>query len=220
MLRGSTDVAALLRLVTAWPDAIIRILPSLHAKVYIADSVLAIVTSANLTHSGLTKNLEYGVKLSNRSAVARIKQDILDYGSLGSPVSLSQLSTFARTVEDLKETASKAERSLSGALRRQFEERLASAELEVLKVRAAGRSPHAIFSDAVAYLLGRGPMTTEEIHSGIKQIHPDLCDDTVERIIDGKRFGKKWKHAVRTAQQHLKQQERVFLRDGKWQLAK
>jgi hypothetical protein len=45
----------------------------------------------------------------------------------------------------------------------------------------------------------------------------DLCDNTVDRVIDGKRFGKKWKHAVRSAQQHLKRQQKILLLDGVWQ---
>ena len=49
-----------------------------------------------------------------------------------------------------------------------------------------------------------GPMATSVLHPLISEIHPDLCDDTLDRVIDGRRYGKKWKHAVRTAQAHLK----------------
>jgi hypothetical protein len=52
----------------------------------------------------------------------------------------------------------------------------------------------------------------------IENIHPDLCDNTVDRVIDGKRFGKKWKHAVRTAQQQLKREGLVALSGGRWLL--
>jgi hypothetical protein len=62
-------------------------------------------------------------------------------------------------------------------------------------------------------------MTTEDIHPLIKAIHPDLCDDSVDRVIDGKRFGKKWKHAVRTAQQQLKKRGVVRYDDGLWRFA-
>jgi hypothetical protein len=47
-------------------------------------------------------------------------------------------------------------------------------------------------------------MTTEDIHMAVQQIHPDLCDDLLDRVIDGQRFGKLWKHQIRTSQQHLK----------------
>ena len=64
---------------------------------------------------------------------------------------------------------------------------------------------HAVFEKTILYLLKtRGPLETKSLHTLVSAIHPDLCDDSVERIIDGKTFGKKWKHAVRTAQQKLK----------------
>lgn len=66
--------------------------------------------------------------------------------------------------------------------------------------------------------LRAGPKTTEGIHEAVQAVHPDLCDDTVERVIDGKRFGKKWKHAVRTAQQHLKRRGLAEYKDGLWRL--
>lgn len=40
----------------------------------------------------------------------------------------------------------------------------------------------------------------------------------MDRVIDGKRFGKKWKHAVRTAQQKLKRDGLVHLAEDQWQL--
>ena len=61
-------------------------------------------------------------------------------------------------------------------------------------------------------------MSTEDLYSSIADLHPDLCDDSVDRVIDGKRFGKKWKHAVRTAQQQLKRKGIADLRQGKWSL--
>jgi hypothetical protein len=62
----------------------------------------------------------------------------------------------------------------------------------------------------------KGPTTTDDMHNDIQALHPDLCDDNVDRIIDGKRFGKKWKHAVRTAQQMLKKKGQIELSNGVW----
>jgi hypothetical protein len=59
-------------------------------------------------------------------------------------------------------------------------------------------------------------LMTVTLHDLIEQIHPDLCDNSVDRIIDGKRFGKKWKHAVRTAQQQLKRKGLVTIENGAW----
>jgi len=53
----------------------------------------------------------------------------------------------------------------------------------------------------------------------IQQMPPDLCDGTVDRVIDGTRFGKKWRHAVRTAQQQLKKRGTIALINGAWTLA-
>ena len=59
-------------------------------------------------------------------------------------------------------------------------------------------------------------MTTADLHGHICQIHPDLCDDE-NRIIEGENFGRKWKHAVRTAQQHLKRRSEIRRGgDGRW----
>jgi hypothetical protein len=62
-------------------------------------------------------------------------------------------------------------------------------------------------------------MSTVEINQAIKRIHPDLCDDTVDRVIDGQHFGKKWKHGVRTAQVFLRRRGDIRRESGKWQLA-
>ena len=78
---------------------------------------------------------------------------------------------------------------------------------------------HTVFADTIVYLLRRhGSLPTVAMHPLIERIHPDLCDNSVDRVIDGKRFGKKWKHAVRTAQQQLRKKGLVELVNGRWQL--
>jgi hypothetical protein len=47
-------------------------------------------------------------------------------------------------------------------------------------------------------------MTTTRLHEPIRLVHPDLCDDRVGRVIGRRHFGKRWKHAVRSAQQGLR----------------
>lgn len=80
---------------------------------------------------------------------------------------------------------------------------------------------HTVFGRTILYLLARyGPRTTIQLHPLVQAIHPDLCDDSVDRVIDGKRFGKKWKHAVRTAQQDLKKKGLVRLAEGRWMLVR
>jgi hypothetical protein len=45
-----------------------------------------------------------------------------------------------------------------------------------------------------------GPSSAGQRNPLLAPVHPDLCDDSIDRVKDGKRFGKKWKYAVRTAQ--------------------
>lgn len=66
--QGATDPAALQFLRSESGQLRLYHLPRLHAKVYVADSDRAIITSANLTASGLWHNCEYGVELSDRRA--------------------------------------------------------------------------------------------------------------------------------------------------------
>ena len=48
-LSGATDLDALAKLCEALPRCKLTHLPSLHAKVYVADQRMAIITSGNLT---------------------------------------------------------------------------------------------------------------------------------------------------------------------------
>jgi hypothetical protein len=216
ILSGATDVAALAAILECSESTEVRFLPSLHAKVYIADETSAVVTSANMTDSGLSRNLEYGVLFRDRGTVREIRADVLRYARLGSPARLSELQALARDAEELVPLQRRAERSARAALRRELARRRRAMETGILRARVAGRSAHAIFADAVLHLLQKGPMATDQIHHAIQRIHPDLCDDTVDRVIDGQHFGKKWKHAVRTAQAHLKKRGEIRLDGDTW----
>jgi len=218
MLSGATDVVAIASVADAFPQTEIRFLPSLHAKVYVADTTEAIVTSANMTDSGLQRNLEYGVRFTEASLVRRIQADILDYANLASPILKERLGVLAAITQDLRKTRDEAQRSLKRSLRREFERKLGEAEEEVIRARAAGRTCAAVFADAIRHILRHGPASTEQIHAGIRAIHPDFCDDTVDRIIDGEHYGKKWKHQVRSAQQYLKKYGEIQLVNRIWRL--
>lgn len=218
MLSGATDVSALASVLGAWPNTEVRFLPSLHAKVYIADENRAVVTSGNLTDAGLLRNFEYGIALDNTEIIRAIKSDVLHYAALGSPINQKQLSAFAEAVGELREMHKSAERSLRTRLHQELDQRLRAMDNEVLRVRAAGRTAHAIFAETIRYLLQKRPMKTTELNRAIQRIHPDLCDDTVDRVIDGQHFGKKWKHGVRMAQVFLRRRGDIVLEDGLWRL--
>jgi hypothetical protein len=218
MLCGATDPAALLALYEALPATTINFLPSLHAKVFVADERCAVITSSNLTDGGLWRNLEYGVSFADTTTVRRIREDILRYGSLGSPIGISQLRLFASITAQLREANRAAQRSVRRALQNEFDRRLIAADEEILRARTAGRTAHAIFADAILFLLRNGPMRTIDIHRQIQQIHPDLCDDSVDRVIDGRHFGKLWKHEVRTAQVFLRRGNKIERDGSTWRM--
>jgi phosphatidylserine/phosphatidylglycerophosphate/cardiolipin synthase-like enzyme len=216
----STDPCALRLLGDHAANTVLRHLPGVHAKVYIADEDVAIVTSANLTAAGLYRNFEYGVELRSDPLTGGIKRDVLEYGALGADVPPDQLEVYCHAAEELHSLFDEQRRSIRREIRRRFEESFRDAEDRLIRLRLAGGPIHTVFARTIEYLLrSHGPMTTENMHPMIKMIHPDLCDDSVDRVIDGKRFGKKWKHAVRTAQQQLKKRGVVCYEDGLWRLA-
>jgi hypothetical protein len=218
-LSGATDVKAVAKLVTACPNARLFFLPSLHAKVYIADERAAVVTSANFTDSGWLRNIEYGVGTHDPEKIREIRRNIADFSLLGSVVDAEQVQRLAIEVTDLRELRRRAERSIRGTLRRELARRMELHQEQVLRIRSAGRTAHAIFADTILFLLRHGPMSTRDMNPAIQRIHPDLCDDTIDRVIDGRHFGKKWKHAVRTSQVTLRRQGAIVLRDGLWTIA-
>ena len=61
-------------------------------------------------------------------------------------------------------------------------------------------------------------MSTVELHPKVQKLLPDLCDDSVELVIDGQHFGKRWKHAVRNAQQYLKLHGQIVFDGKRWSL--
>ena len=217
LLSGSLDIAALLHLTQAIPDSTVTYLPGLHAKVYVADSRAAVVTSANLTNRGLAGNREYGVLLRDPALVSAVRRDLLQYASLGNRVSSETLMALTQATQDLKATRRRADQSITARLRTEFERRVEATRLELLKARARNKTTHGIFCDTILYLLEKhGPLRTVEMHPLIQQIHPDLCDDSVDRVIDGVHFGKKWKHHVRNAQVFLRRKGVIAFDGQRW----
>jgi hypothetical protein len=214
---GSTDPEAVEAISKTLPNSEIFHLPRLHAKVYIADKSRSVVTSGNLTAGGLVYNFECGVSIADATESAALGAQIEDYSRLGAKILKEQLSACSTISRELKMIVGgqKSTRQYPVEATVRID---AIAEL-LLTRRLAGGPIHGIFSETVVYLLRRhGPMSTQNLHEWIAQIHPDLCDNNVDRIIDGKRFGKKWKHAVRTAQQHLKKNGLIRLDGQEWEL--
>ena len=216
LLNGSTDIEALATLSKQLPQFELVHLPSLHAKVYVADNRAAVVTSANLTRPGITANLEYGVSFTDGRLVREIRRDFEAYSSLGATVGADDIEVILQETKELKRAFTNAERSIRASAKRAFREKLEAAHVRLLRQRAKERTTHAILADTILFVLGRAPLRTIDLHPLIQQLHPDICDDSVDRVIDGVHFGKKWKHYVRTAQASLKRTGRISFDGERW----
>lgn len=217
--QGATNPHALRKLEAVISTFSVRHLPRLHAKVYVADGKRAIVTSGNLTAGGLALNYEYGVELANAPLVRTVRQDIIDYASLGADVSADELQSYCQAADRVRLAFRKEREGIAKSIKTEFAKLLRTAEDKLIKLRLAEGPIHTVFAKTILYLLSKhGALSTQHIHQLIREMHPDLCDDTVDRVIDGKRYGKKWKHAVRTAQQHLKGRGLVRLIGDQWSL--
>jgi hypothetical protein len=219
MLSGATDVSALIGLCEAIPRTNIRFLPTVHAKVYVADSSFAVVTSGNLTHSGLRRNLEYGIAVNDTNLVKLIRSQILDYREVGSSLNLVQLRVFEGIVNELAEYRGQLARSVKKELAKEFDSKLAEANKTILEARVEGLSAHASFAESILFILKNGPLTTKEMYPQIQAIHPDLCDDTIKLVIGGEEWSQaKWRHRVRHAQLALARQGRIIRKSNHWSL--
>lgn len=206
---SSTDIDALLYLSDCVRHVNIVHLPRLNAKVFIAPPSLAIVSSANFTNGGLSGNLEYGVLFDDKTTVEVIDTDIRAYARLGGALSSEQLNELKRCTGVLKVAIREDKRRLSAVIRAATTDIESEITERLILAQVCGKSPNAIFSDSILYLLTHGPLTTAELHEQIRNIHPDLCDDSKDRIIEGRHYGRLWKHQVRTAQAHLKAKQLI-----------
>jgi hypothetical protein len=214
---GSLEPAAVGDLYDAVAGAVLWHIPRLHAKVYVADHRRAIVTSGNLTAAALYRNLEYGVDIRDSRLVRTVIDQFALFQATGATVSRDQLANYVTAAAELQEEFVRVQRSASAAATRAFREAMRTAEDDLVRLRLAGGAMHTVFAQTIVFLLRtRGSMSTVQIHRYVQELHPDLCDDTVDRVIDGQHFGKKWKHAVRTAQQMLKKRGEVRYADGLW----
>jgi hypothetical protein len=220
VLSGALDIDALRLFAEALPNTSVVNLPRLHAKVYVADDDLAIVTSANLTPAGLDSNYEYGIGLTERAAVGRIRHDLEGYARVGNVLTSAVLRGLATAGQRLSKEYQELQRSAKAELRRSFARKLRSANLEFLRAQVGSRSANSLFSEAMIYVLSRGPLPTRDLHPGIQRLLQDLCDDSIELVINGERFGKRWKHGVRNAQQFLKRSGVITFDGRRWSLAR
>lgn len=216
-----TEPAALLELYKRFAQVKISSLGRLHAKVYLIDDRIGIITSANLTSGGLANNFEYGVLIDNEDIISAIREDMAYYYSLGNILDEELLKKVYIEANKLHEIRNKTRNIIRNTkLARLLNKNTNSLTIDLLKNRIkGGKTINAIFSDTVLYLLKKnGSLSTQEIHQLVQTIHSDICDDSIDRVINGQHFGKKWKHLLRGAQQTLKRGNLIYSKDKKWHL--
>jgi HKD family nuclease len=99
-IQGVCDLEAFEFLLDAGAE--VRVMRSeLHAKVYIADSATAIVTSANLTEAGLERNLECGLLIEGQ-AVQSIVQNFDFEWRRATPISPEDVQKAKGLIEGIK----------------------------------------------------------------------------------------------------------------------
>lgn len=216
VLSGSLDLDALELLIDSEPNAQVINLPRLHAKVYIADTSFALVTSANLTRPGMELNYEYGVGLDDPGSVKVVRDDLETYSRLGGAVTREVVSALRVAADGVREDYNKLKATAVKELRRKIGKALDAAENQFLKAHVGNRTAHSLFADAIRYCLSKHPASTREIHEHVRQLLPDLCDDSRDLVINGQHFGKKWKHVVRTAQVFLRRKGVIKLIGKEW----
>ena len=218
IINRSNEPSALLELYKLFNQVKISSLGKLHAKIYIVDNEIGIITSANLTRGGLINNFEYGVLIDDKNVVSTIKNDMLKYFSFGNIFDknlLEKINEESKKLYKIKyETDNFAKDTRLAQLLKKAAETI---DYEILKNRIKSRTINAIFSDTIIFILKkRGSLSTSNLHPLIQSTHPDICDDSIDRVIEGQHFGKKWKHLVRSAQQSLKRKRLIYLKDGRW----
>lgn len=219
VLSGSLELEALSLLVTSIRGTNIVNLPRLHAKTYIADGSFALVTSANLTPSGLDSNFEYGVGISDRDSVDRIRSDVQRYMQIGNVLDNVALEHLKSVAADIRKAMQPVQRTYEKELSTRFRLILKKGKTAFVEAQVGRRSAQTLFSDAILYILSFGPLRTTDLHPRIQQLYPELCDDAEILVINGQEFGKRWKHSVRNVQQALKRTGKIAF-DGKvWRLA-
>ncbi len=227
LIDGSLDIGALAWLCEQVPGTTVRHLRYLHAKAYVADEHLAIITSSNLTNSGLYRNRELGVAITAKSVVKDVADDLREYGNLGVIVPRDDLKSIDKMARRARDSKSISETPVTNAVKGEYEVIVNSMEERLIELRTAGEefasdpkgSITTQFADAVRYILRvHGPLPTSEINPLVRHLKPELCDDDVDRVINGQSFGKRWKHDVRNAQQQLKRDGVIVLENRKWHL--
>ena len=216
LLSGALEIEALKTLIKSCHDEMIINLKHLHAKIYIADKNRAIITSANLTTSGIDRNYEYGVGISHRADIRRICKHVDKYQNSGGIIRVSDLTTLSAALDNVSKKQSVAR--TCGDAEKELQKSIASLDNKCHRLQGGENKPITLFKKAIRYFLRQRSMTTHELYEEIEAVYPDLCANNIDYITNGHNYGKKWKHYLRAAQQGLKKSGEIDrdLKTTKW----
>lgn len=150
IVTGALEINGIRALANFSPNSRAINLPKLHAKVLVADAARAIVTSANLTSSGIDNNYEYGISVRGTRPVAKILSDLDMYGSIGAPI--SNFENLQKLAESAKKERQESENKTAHKCIA-LKQAINSLEQECLSMQVGQKSKTAIFTDAIRYVL-------------------------------------------------------------------
>ena len=103
LIDGASDLEAFEKLLQLAEvpglEVTVKCISNLHAKVYIFDENSAIVTSSNLTPSGLKSNVEYGIEITEQVAIRQILDDMYAYWSTAEILTVEMIEQVAERLE-------------------------------------------------------------------------------------------------------------------------
>ena len=103
LIEGASDLEAFEKLLQLKKlegiNVEVRCISNLHAKVYIFDKNSAIVTSSNLTPSGLKSNIEYGIEVTDPTAIQQMLVDMGNYWDAAETLTTEMLEQVAKRLE-------------------------------------------------------------------------------------------------------------------------
>ena len=103
LIDGASDLEAFEKLLQLAEvrglEVTVKCISNLHAKVYIFDENSAIVTSSNLTPSGLKSNVEYGIEITEQVAIRQILDDMYAYWSTAETLTVETIEQVAERLE-------------------------------------------------------------------------------------------------------------------------
>jgi len=202
-----TQPLALIKISDAFGNSTISSLAKLHAKVYIIDEKMAVISSANLTYGGLKSNFEYGVLINKKEEVKTIKRDILEYSTLGfiyDKLFLTKIYEESKKIEHIQEKQIKQHSDKELKLLIEQHQKI---ETILVKQYENKNTRHSIFAKTIEYLLQKNKqLTTDEIYLLVKDLHPEMCNGEVKY----KNGEKKWKIEIRQARFFLQRKGSVI----------